>query len=85
MDLHVLLRVDVFVETLCQSQWSGLPGSPSAFETIFGWVIAGETVCTSSFSVTSCHSSIVVDDDIIVSILGVGGVTLLDKCEEIYH
>ena len=52
------------MEMLRQSQWRGLSGSPSAFETIFCWVIAGETACTSSFSVTSCHSSIVVGDDI---------------------
>ena len=63
--VDLLLGVDIFVEVLHQDQQSGCPSSPSALETVFGWVIAGETACTSSSSVISCHTSIVVGDDIL--------------------
>jgi len=40
--IDVLLGVDIFVQVLCQGRHTGPPGSPVAFETEFGWVLAGE-------------------------------------------
>lgn len=42
------LGVDVFCQVVRQGQRSGNPGSPSAFETDFGWVLAGSHICPSS-------------------------------------
>ena len=40
--IDLLLGVDVFVETLLlQGRRTGPSGTPSAFETEFGWVLAG--------------------------------------------
>ncbi len=39
--IDVLLGVDVFNEVLLHGRRSGPRGSPSAFETTFGWVLAG--------------------------------------------
>ena len=33
----------MFVNVLLHGRWFGPPGSPVAFETEFGWVLAGET------------------------------------------
>ena len=41
--IDLLLGVEVFSEVMRQGRRSGMPGSPSAFETDFGWVLAGET------------------------------------------
>ena len=37
----LLLGVDLFVASLLQGRRTGPPGSPTAFETKFGWVLAG--------------------------------------------
>ena len=42
--IDLLLGVDVFCEVIGQGRRSGTPDSPSAFETDFGWVLAGETI-----------------------------------------
>ena len=41
--IDLLLGVEVFTAVVRQGRRSGAPGSPSAFETDFGWVLAGET------------------------------------------
>ena len=41
--IDVLLGIDIFVDVMCQGRQMGTSGSPSAFETNFGWVLAGET------------------------------------------
>ncbi len=40
--IDVLLGVDVFVQVVRNGRRAGPPGSPVAFETGFGWVLAGE-------------------------------------------
>ena len=40
--IDILLGVDIFVEVLRQGWRTGAPGSPSAFETKFGWVLSGK-------------------------------------------
>ena len=39
--IDILLGVDVFVEVMLHGRRTGPPGSPTAFETTFGWVLAG--------------------------------------------
>ena len=51
--IDILLGVDTYAETLLNGRRSGPPGSPVAFETIFGWVLAGST---SNGDVSSHHS-----------------------------
>ena len=65
--IDILLGVDVYVESLLHGQRSGPPGSPVAFETIFGWVLAGRTnaVTPSQFSVATHHVSVKLNDDIL--------------------
>ena len=55
--INILLGVDAFV---------GPPGSPVAFETEFGWVLAGRTdSCTPTNHITTYHASLVSGDDIL--------------------
>lgn len=64
--IDILLGVDVFAAVMRQGRRTGKPGSPSAFETEFGWILAGETnTCTSHLSVTAHHVSIVTGDDLL--------------------
>ena len=44
----MLLGVAVFTQVLCHGQRSGPAGTPSVFETVFGWVLSGRTDCTLS-------------------------------------
>ena len=64
--IDVLLGVDIFVETLLQGWRIGPPGSPSAFETEFGWVLAGRLDASSpSTHVASHHASLTTRDDLL--------------------
>ena len=66
--IDILLGVDVFVEVLRQGWRIGPPGSPSAFETEFGWVLAGNINShTPSRLITSHHTctSFVTGDEIL--------------------
>ena len=42
--IDLLLGVDIFVEVLLAGRRFGPPGTPTAFETHFGWVLAGSVV-----------------------------------------
>ena len=54
------------VKVLRQGQWTGASGSPSAFETEFGWVLSGKLdVYASSHSIASNHVSITTGDDLL--------------------
>ena len=54
------------LEVMLHGRWSGPPGTPIAFETCFGWVLAG---CTESCSllpqVTTCHVSFTTGDEVL--------------------
>ena len=65
--MDILLGVNVYVESLLHGRQSGSPGSPVAFETIFGWVLPGRTnaVTPSHFSVATHHVSVNLNDDIL--------------------
>lgn len=61
--IDILLGVDIYAETLLHGRRSGPPGSPVAFETSFGWVLAGSSsnACVSSHhSVASFHTQLAV-------------------------
>ena len=64
--IDLLLGVEVFIEVLCQGRRTGPPGSPTAFETEFGWVLAGSTdpVPLTSHAVVH-HVSLLTGDDIL--------------------
>ena len=64
--IDVLLGIDIFVDVMRQGRRMGTSGSPSAFETEFGWVLAGETSThVSEVSVTSYHTSVIHGDEIL--------------------
>ena len=64
--IDLLLGVDVFTEALLQGRRVGPDGTPSAFETVFGWVLAGSTNQLNSESlVTSHHTLTVTGDDLL--------------------
>ena len=62
------MGVDVYADITLQGRRSGPPGTPTAFETIFGWVLSGKTSSVASqLCVTSHHISAIsssVDDDL---------------------
>ena len=61
--IDVLLGVDPFIQVLRQGRRHGPPGSPAAFETEFGWVLAGEpNLLSSPVSIASCYSTLTTND-----------------------
>ena len=64
--IDLLLGVDVFSQVVRQGRQSGVHGSPSAFETDFGWVLAGETsTCVSHLSLLTYHTTVVTGDGLL--------------------
>ena len=65
--IDVLLGVDVFVEALRHGRRKGPPGSPTALETMFGWVLCGNTEqdILHPSSVTTYHTLVEAGDDIL--------------------
>ena len=64
--IDILLEVDIFVEVLRQGRQTGAPGSPSAFKTEFGWVLAGKLdLYASNHSFASHHVSVATRDDLL--------------------
>lgn len=59
--IDLLLGTDMYVGALLNGRRSGPPNSPVAFETIFGWVLAGKTdntnIVSSHLSVATLHAS----------------------------
>ena len=65
--IDALLGVDIFVEALLPGRRSGCAGSPVAFETCFGWALAGSVEdVTPSSQVNSYHVSLSSTDDILL-------------------
>ena len=64
--IDILLGVDIFVQVWLHGQRVGPPGSPVAFETTCGWILAGNSVaCHPIAQVTTYHASISSSDDIL--------------------
>ena len=64
--IDLLLGVDVFVDVILHGRRSGLPGTPLAFETCFGWVLAGSAeACSPASQVTTCHIMCTTGDDML--------------------
>ena len=64
--IDILLGVDILVQVLLHDQQVGPPGSPVAFKTEFGWILAGNSAnCHSIAQVTTFHASISSSDDIL--------------------
>ena len=61
--IDVLLGIDIFTNVMGHSRRSGPPGSPSAFETSFRWVLAGNIDMIIPAHIT-IHTSVVSGDDI---------------------
>jgi hypothetical protein len=64
--IDILLGVDVFTSSLLHGRRIGPPGTPAAFETVFGWVLAGPTTePTPGSFITSHHTLIATGDDLL--------------------
>ena len=59
----MLLGVNVYVDSLLHGRWCGPPDSPVAFETVFGWVLAGRTQSPPQHHILSHHVSAVSTGD----------------------
>ena len=64
--IDILLGVDVYAEVLLHGRRNGPPGTPTAFETKFGWVLTGKTENLELPSdVASHHVATLSGDDIL--------------------
>ena len=65
--IDLLLGVDVFCEVMKHGRRRGVQGSPTAFETTFGWVLAGSHVpqVIPSHYAVSLHTSALSGDDLL--------------------
>ena len=64
VDLH--LGVEVFADVMLHGQQHGPPGSPIAFKTRFGWVLAGNVGdCAPAHHAVVHHASVLTGDDIL--------------------
>ena len=65
--IDLLLGVDVYTEVLFHGRRSGPPGSPVAFETMFGWVLAGrtDTHASTHLTIATHHVSVISGDDLL--------------------
>ena len=65
--IDLLLGVDIFVTVLLNGRRFGPPGSPTALETDFGWVLAGGVGAgySTANSISSNHISILTGDDLL--------------------
>ena len=64
--IDLLLGVDVFVEVLMHGQRTGPLGTPIAFETLFGWVLAGKIDANiPDCNIDSHHVSFITGDDLL--------------------
>ena len=64
--VDLLLGVEVFVSVLLDGRRHGPPGAPCAFETKFGWVLAGNTcIPSTNNTVVTYHTSVLTGDDLL--------------------
>ena len=65
--IDLLLGIDVYADVLLHGRRNGPPGSPTAFETKFGWILAGGagTFTSPPRTVASHHIAVTSGDDIL--------------------
>ena len=67
--IDLLLGADIYADVLLHGRRCGPQGTPTAFETQFGWVLAGRTTSSSHSSnqgtVATYHTSVASGDDIL--------------------
>ena len=63
--VDLLLGVDVFASVLRQGRRCGPPCSPTAFETEFGWVLAGNTTEIAGGDIVAHHVAVTNCDDLL--------------------
>ena len=61
--VDLLLGVDIFTEALLHGRRTGPSGTPVAFETVFGWVLAGPTNQLSPEACATSHHTLVATGD----------------------
>ena len=61
--IDLLLGVEIFAEVMLHGRWCGIPGSPIAFETQFGWVLAGSTSFGAPTQVVTTHHAMLLSGD----------------------
>ena len=61
--IDILLGVDVFTSALLHGRRIGPSGTPAAFETVFGWVLAGSTNQPTPGSVVTSHHTLATTED----------------------
>lgn len=64
-NIDVLLGVETFVDIIRHGRRKGRQSSPTAIETTFGWVLAGNTNIGGSNTVASHHVSVLTGDDLL--------------------
>ena len=63
--IDILLGVEIFVNVVYQGRRKGPQGSPTALETEFGWVLAGNTKVDAPHCITTHHVSLLSGDDLL--------------------
>ena len=65
--IDLLLGIDIYADILLDGRQNGLPDSPTAFETNFGWVLVGRAGTSTSppRTVASHHIAVASGDDIL--------------------
>ena len=65
--IDLLLRFDAFIASLLHGRWTGPPNSPTAFETRFGWVLAGcvEPQDPTYHQIATHHASFILGDNLL--------------------
>ena len=63
--MDLLLGADVFGRVMRHGQRIGSPGSPSAFDTLFGWVLAGEVGMKQPTAGAMVHCATITTEDLL--------------------
>ena len=63
--IDILLGLETFIDIVRHGWRKGCRGSPTAIETTFGWVLAGNVNSKGSDTVSSHHVSVLTGDDLL--------------------
>ena len=65
--IDILLGIEIYVQVMRHGRWEGPPGSPLAFQTELGWVLAGNVLNDSdSHAYVVSHASVQSGDDLLL-------------------